>query len=200
MSDKKAWTFCETPKEKCTMNYCDENGCQNRERVLVDPIDKQMSDIEEINKAQIFLLNTHIDDVVLNAEEYPENTKENAKEWIYLSSVLNAYSNQQQQTIDKLTKEVEGLKEKLQLERVVNVENKNQNNVISNWLVDYKEENTKLKEQLQECEENKECKHEFNGSYNIRASNETVEMNCIKCDELCSWTFDEFEKIENNNY
>ena len=62
-----------------------------------------MSDIEEIKKAQIFLLEAHIDDVVLNAKEYPENTKENAKEWIYLSSVLKAYSNQQKYTIDKLT-------------------------------------------------------------------------------------------------
>ena len=68
-----------------------------------------MSDIEEIKKAQIFLLEAHIDDVVLNAKEYPENTKENAKEWIYLSSVLKAYSNQQKYTIDKLTKEVEQL-------------------------------------------------------------------------------------------
>lgn len=29
------WIFCETPEEKCTMNYCDENGCQNRKRNLV---------------------------------------------------------------------------------------------------------------------------------------------------------------------
>ncbi len=33
---KKQWSFCETPTEKCTMNHCDENGCQNRMRVLVD--------------------------------------------------------------------------------------------------------------------------------------------------------------------
>lgn len=33
---RKPWGFCETPKEKCTMNYCDENGCQNRKRVLVN--------------------------------------------------------------------------------------------------------------------------------------------------------------------
>ena len=26
------WNFCETPEEKCTMTYCDENGCQNRKR------------------------------------------------------------------------------------------------------------------------------------------------------------------------
>lgn len=25
-------SFCETPEEKCTMNYCDDNGCQNRKR------------------------------------------------------------------------------------------------------------------------------------------------------------------------
>lgn len=31
------WNFCETPEEKCTMNYCDENGCQNRKRNLVEP-------------------------------------------------------------------------------------------------------------------------------------------------------------------
>lgn len=34
---KTPWSFCETPEEKCTMNYCDENGCQNRKRCLVDP-------------------------------------------------------------------------------------------------------------------------------------------------------------------
>jgi len=28
--------FCETPEEKCTMNYCDDNGCQNRKRELVE--------------------------------------------------------------------------------------------------------------------------------------------------------------------
>ena len=34
---KEPWNFCETPEEKCTMNYCDENGCQNRKRNLVEP-------------------------------------------------------------------------------------------------------------------------------------------------------------------
>ena len=33
----KSWNFCETPEEKCTMNYCNENGCQNRKRNLVEP-------------------------------------------------------------------------------------------------------------------------------------------------------------------
>ena len=33
----KSWNFCETPEEKCTMNYCDENGCQSRKRNLVEP-------------------------------------------------------------------------------------------------------------------------------------------------------------------
>lgn len=37
MQETKPWTFCETPEEKCTMNYCDDNGCLNRKRNLVDP-------------------------------------------------------------------------------------------------------------------------------------------------------------------
>ena len=35
-SIRKPWGFCETPEEKCNMNYCDENGCQNRTRHLVE--------------------------------------------------------------------------------------------------------------------------------------------------------------------
>jgi hypothetical protein len=27
--------FCVTPEQNCTMNYCDENGCQNRKRTYV---------------------------------------------------------------------------------------------------------------------------------------------------------------------
>ena len=34
--EPKPHSFCETPEEKCTMNYCDENGCQNRKRQLTD--------------------------------------------------------------------------------------------------------------------------------------------------------------------
>lgn len=32
----KPHSFCETPEENCTMNYCDENGCLNRKRELID--------------------------------------------------------------------------------------------------------------------------------------------------------------------
>ena len=35
--ESKPHGFCETPEENCTMNYCDENGCQNRKRELVEP-------------------------------------------------------------------------------------------------------------------------------------------------------------------
>ena len=34
--EKKPHLFCETPEAKCTMNYCDDNGCQNRKRHLVE--------------------------------------------------------------------------------------------------------------------------------------------------------------------
>lgn len=33
----KPHSFCETPEEKCTLGYCDDNGCMNRKRVLVEP-------------------------------------------------------------------------------------------------------------------------------------------------------------------
>jgi hypothetical protein len=36
LKEIKSHSFCETPEEKCTMNYCDENGCQNRKRQLTD--------------------------------------------------------------------------------------------------------------------------------------------------------------------
>jgi hypothetical protein len=36
--EKEPWGFCETPEEKCTLNYCDENGCLNRKRDIVEPV------------------------------------------------------------------------------------------------------------------------------------------------------------------
>ena len=36
MKKREPWGFCETPEENCTMNYCDENGCQNRKRNYVE--------------------------------------------------------------------------------------------------------------------------------------------------------------------
>lgn len=46
--DRKPWSFCETPDEKCAMNYCDENGCQNRNRRYADLAPPQL--ISMINK------------------------------------------------------------------------------------------------------------------------------------------------------
>jgi len=34
--ETKPHSFCATPEEKCTMSYCDDNGCQNRKRNLVE--------------------------------------------------------------------------------------------------------------------------------------------------------------------
>jgi hypothetical protein len=45
-TETKPHSFCETPNENCTMNYCDENGCQNRKRELVDPTPEINSDSE----------------------------------------------------------------------------------------------------------------------------------------------------------
>ena len=38
METRKPWSFCETPQEKCTINYCDDNGCQNRKRHYVSGV------------------------------------------------------------------------------------------------------------------------------------------------------------------
>lgn len=35
-NNMKPHSFCETPNENCALNYCDENGCLNRKRKLVD--------------------------------------------------------------------------------------------------------------------------------------------------------------------
>lgn len=42
--DKNPWGFCETPEAKCIMNYCDENGCQNRKRTYA-PLKSESEDI-----------------------------------------------------------------------------------------------------------------------------------------------------------
>ena len=42
--ERKPWGFCETPEAKCTMNYCDENGCQNRKRTYA-PLKSESEDI-----------------------------------------------------------------------------------------------------------------------------------------------------------
>lgn len=44
-----------------------------------------------MNEAQKYLLENNLNDIVLNTEQYPENTLENSKKWIYLSDVLEQY-------------------------------------------------------------------------------------------------------------
>jgi hypothetical protein len=47
--EPKPHSFCETPDEKCTMNYCDENGCQNRKRELVEPQENPKQQYNNLN-------------------------------------------------------------------------------------------------------------------------------------------------------
>ena len=44
-----------------------------------------------MNESQKFLLDNSIGDIVVNEKQYPENTPENAKHWVYLSDVLDKY-------------------------------------------------------------------------------------------------------------
>ena len=51
MEERKAWNFCETPKEKCTMNYCDDNGCQNRKRNYVN--NNSLPSVDDVNSTTV---------------------------------------------------------------------------------------------------------------------------------------------------
>lgn len=53
-----------------------------------------------MNKAQKYLLDKKLSDVVLNKKEYAENTPENAKKWIYLSDLLEEYSAHENMVTD----------------------------------------------------------------------------------------------------
>lgn len=37
MEVKDPHNFCETPGSRCTMSYCDDNGCQDRVRSYAEP-------------------------------------------------------------------------------------------------------------------------------------------------------------------
>lgn len=51
--EPKPHSFCETPNEKCTMNYCDENGCINRKRELVNIIQNK-TNLEKLPFTKLF--------------------------------------------------------------------------------------------------------------------------------------------------
>lgn len=61
---KQPWGFCETPHEKCTMNYCDDNGCLNRSRCLVD------DGVTEMSKGLAKQSDTYVLDVL--KRNYPD--------------------------------------------------------------------------------------------------------------------------------
>jgi hypothetical protein len=55
LEEVKPHSFCETPYEKCTMNYCDENGCQNRKKELVEPKEEPKQEtLEEIKLEPLY--------------------------------------------------------------------------------------------------------------------------------------------------
>lgn len=66
MEEKKRrpWSFCDTPKEKCTMNFCHENGCKNK-------VKSQQEEFEELKYHLLynFLEFLSINDVSFEDEE-----------------------------------------------------------------------------------------------------------------------------------
>ena len=58
--EKNPHSFCETPEENCTMNYCYNYGCQNRKRELVNPELTQLRAENERLKEMIQLKDLYI--------------------------------------------------------------------------------------------------------------------------------------------
>jgi hypothetical protein len=75
----KTHSFCETPEEKCTMNYCDENGCQNRVRHLVDPKQETLEEAAENYAVQYLIEDEQEIDSVNRKQSFKEGAKWQAK-------------------------------------------------------------------------------------------------------------------------
>jgi hypothetical protein len=87
--------FCETPEQKCTMNYCDENGCQNRKRTLVEPIEmtnnKQQTLVEWIRhqvKQQGITHYFSLREILLEAEKMEKGKHEKFNKFLNLEKEL----------------------------------------------------------------------------------------------------------------
>ena len=87
MKNREPWNFCETPKEKCTMNYCDENGCQNRKRNYIQGndfiADVSGSDAVDIN-TQVEILKKVINKLMITFDD--ENDRMD-----YILDICNEY-------------------------------------------------------------------------------------------------------------
>jgi len=64
---REAQSFCEDSDENCTMNYCDENGCQRRTRCLVEP--SSPKGYFHVPTMPGYLVNEDLNVVYLNGEK-----------------------------------------------------------------------------------------------------------------------------------
>lgn len=85
MGNREPWDFCETPEQRCTMNFCDENGCQNRKRVVVvnslplhlqRVIEEKRELDEKIIKLKSFIEDENYKSIVVNQEERVRQNKQ----------------------------------------------------------------------------------------------------------------------------
>jgi hypothetical protein len=92
--EPKPHSFCETPKERCTMRYCDENGCLNRKRNLVE-IQPQQIWNEEKMKGLKSLIDMMKDDEELGLYEEPENHVK------YINDNINVFDKSLKEAFEK---------------------------------------------------------------------------------------------------
>ena len=121
----KPHSFCETPEEKCTLGYCDENGCMNRKMVLVEPEIESVNHpnhyggkgnpLEVINIIEYYGLNFNLGNVIkycLRAGKKDEIIQELKKaQW---------YINREIERLENNTSHYEGFKGILNTETKIN--------------------------------------------------------------------------------
>ncbi len=108
--EKTPHRFCLTPELKCTMSYCDENGCQNRKRTLVEPTEIEISEqqlpldwleneLERIDKEEYYESIEYIKARKRAFKEAKEmEKKQRIKDKLELSASLVKYKEQQHET------------------------------------------------------------------------------------------------------
>lgn len=71
-SSPKPHGFCVTPNSNCTMNYCDDNGCQDRKRelVLVEGQEQNRGPADFLNSNGLSFRNEIQNKVIVAMQEY----------------------------------------------------------------------------------------------------------------------------------
>lgn len=101
-NETKPHSFCETPEEKCTLNYCDENGCLNRKRELLAEDDELQFIKKQLENIEHYKLGYNVAQRKLYTKEQVMDAIKLARQIDYNGS--NNYCNTDDEIIQSLKK------------------------------------------------------------------------------------------------